>query len=240
MNISETISHFDEVSVAEVVLQNTQATRVLNKYNIDFCCGGDRSFAKACNKAGVDPQHVWNEIQETQPVAEQLRMENWSPILLADYIVGNHHSYVRQVTPELKELLDKVCSVHGEDFIEINSIREDFEDLAEELYEHMLKEEQVLFPAIKRLFDTQRVPAALNPIAANIQTPIDVMEEEHRRAGDLLKSIRKLTNNFTPPASACPTFRLTYKRLEEFEEDLMKHIHLENNILFKKAASVTA
>src|SRR5688572_12204073 len=95
----------------------------------------------------------------------------------------------------------------------------------------MEKEELVLFPAIKRL-ESQNIQG--HPLSATIQAPIGAMEHEHVIAGDLVKQIRSLSDNYTPPDFACPTFRITYKKLQEFDNDLMKHIHLENNILFER------
>jgi regulator of cell morphogenesis and NO signaling len=151
--------------------------------------------------------------------------------LLVDFIIQNHHSYVTDAIPELKALLDKVCAAHGNDSLELLNIREDFQDLAEELSSHMQKEEFVLFPAIKRLESQHH---ADHPLAGAIQSPIAAMEHEHTLAGDLIKHIRTLSNNYTPPDFACPTYRIAYKKLQEFDNDLMRHIHLENNILFQR------
>lgn len=151
--------------------------------------------------------------------------------MLIDFIIQNHHSYVTSAIPEIQALLDKVCVAHSNDRFELLTVREDFLDLAEELTSHMKKEEFVLFPAIKRLESQTHDD---HPLASAIQTPISAMEHEHTVAGDLIKHIRLNTNNYTPPDFACPTFRITYKKLQEFDQDLMRHIHLENNILFER------
>jgi regulator of cell morphogenesis and NO signaling len=98
----------------------------------------------------------------------------------------------------------------------------------------MEKEELVLFPAIQRLFAERRIPVNVTPLPMNLHAPMRVMEDEHTHAGDLIKKIRSLTNGYTPPSGACPTYRVTHKRLQEFDQDLMQHIHLENNVLFRK------
>jgi regulator of cell morphogenesis and NO signaling len=147
-----------------------------------------------------------------------------------DYIVQNHHEYVRRAIPEIAALLEKVCAAHGDDNIELLNIQQDFLDLAEELTNHMAKEEMALFPALKKL-EEQNDPA--HPLAETVKAPISMMEHEHVIAGDLMKSIRNLSRNYTVPEFACPTYRVTFQKLREFDDDLMMHVHLENNILFR-------
>lgn len=217
--------------MAEVVLTYPNALSVLTRYNIDYCCGGKMSFREACDKAGLNADQIWGEIVHGRPSGNsyQLRFTTWSAPLLVDFITQNHHAYVKEAIPQLQELLDKVCNVHGEDHIELNEIRDDFNDLAEELLSHLEKEEKVLFPSIKSHFREGKTF-----LSNNFEGPISVMEDEHELAGDLMKSIRQLTSNYTIPRDACPTYQLTYKKLAEFDQDLMQHVHLENNVLFEK------
>ncbi|HEX8039839.1 MAG TPA: iron-sulfur cluster repair di-iron protein [Chryseosolibacter sp.] len=235
MNKQPGIPDTSGMTVAELVIAHPGALSVFTKYNIDYCCGGNRSLEDACIRAGLDHEKIRKEIMSA-PVQESSippRVEQWSAGLLADYIVQNHHAYVKKAIPEIQALLEKVCMAHGEENIELLSIQQDFEDLADELLGHMNKEEMALFPAIKRL---EEHDDARHPLAANLQAPIGVMEQEHVVAGDLVKSIRSSSNNYTVPAYACPTYRVTYEKLREFDQDLMTHVHLENNILFKRAS----
>jgi len=227
-------------TVADVALSFPHAISVLNKYDLDFCCNGKMPFSEACKKAHLDSVKVWQEILESPPkrASNALHFETWNSSVLADFIIQHHHEYVREAIPKIHELLDKVCSVHADTNPELLSVRTDFEALAEELLGHMPKEEQILFPAIKRM-DGQpiaSVESAISPAALDM--PIMVMEEEHERAGDLIKSIRSRTNHYMPPSHACPTFQLTYAMLQEFDNDLIQHIHLENNILFPRFKSI--
>jgi regulator of cell morphogenesis and NO signaling len=216
-------------TVSDIAVQYSNAIDVLTKYKIDYCCGGNKSFIDACRQAELEPKKVMEEIfqAEAQPHSS-LRFNQWQPPLLVDFILQNHHSYVKESIPQIKELLDKVCIVHGEEEPNLYEVKKNFEALSIELLQHMLKEEQVLFPAINNLYTLGQ------PFSIGLEQPIMVMEDEHEHAGALVKSIRTLTNNYTPPAFACPTFQVTYKLLKEFDDDLMHHIHLENNILFKK------
>jgi regulator of cell morphogenesis and NO signaling len=223
----------DPQTVAQFAISHPGALPVFTKYNIDYCCGGHRSVEDACRRAGLDAEKIRAEILQS-PAAEDsktFRPENWSSTFLVDYIIQNHHSYVKKAIPEIQAFLDKVCDVHGSDCLELLLIRENFFDLSEELLSHMEKEEGVLFPAIKRLEAQKDVD---HQLASTLLAPVGAMEHEHLVAGDLVKQIRASSNNYTPPDFACPTFRITYKKLQEFDSDLMKHIHLENNILFER------
>lgn len=223
----------NELTVAQLAIAQPGALAVFTKYNIDFCCGGHLSLEEACRKIGLDPDKIQTEIYQTSPTdaTQPLRPDSWSSIFLVDFIVENHHSFVKKAIPELEALLEKVCERHGNDSVELLQICECFTDLSEELTNHMQKEEMILFPAIKRL-EAQHLDNHL--IERIIQAPIAAMEDEHEAAGDLIKQIRFLSNNYTPPDFACPTFQVTYQKLKEFDNDLMRHIHLENNILFER------
>lgn len=218
-----------ESSVADVAVQYPRALTIFYKYDIDYCCGGKRSFRETCEGKGLNADMILEEIVHSKSQANSalLRVGSWDSAFLVDFIIQNHHAFVKEAVPQLQELLDKVCSVHGEDHIELPEIRDDFNDLANELLTHMNKEEKLLFPAIKNR-------AQRDVSYVSLDWPISVMEEEHQVAGDLMKSIRQLTKQYTIPRDACPTLQLTYKKLEEFDHDLMQHIHLENNVLFER------
>ena len=223
----------NELTVAQLAIVQPGALSVFTKYNIDYCCGGHRTLEEACHRIGLDAEKVRQEIYKTSPsdAGQVLRPETWSSTFLSDFIVENHHSFVRKAIPELEVLLEKVCERHGTDCENLLTIKDIFADLGKELRDHMEKEELILFPAIKRL---ESQIAGNHPLQVIIQSPIAAMEDDHETAGNLIKEIRSLSDNYTPPDYACPTFRVTYQKLKEFDADLMKHIHLENNILFQR------
>lgn len=239
MKTDNNIISSDILTVAQLAISQPGALNVFTRYNIDYCCGGHRTLTEACVRVGLDPEkikeEIYSQVSDTQD--QPFRPESWSSTFLVDFIIQNHHSYVKRAIPELEALLDKVCHRHGDESLELLNIRERFLDLAEDLTSHMEKEELVLFPAIKRLEASQSTD---HPLAITIQPPIAAMEHEHTVAGDLVKQIRVLSNNYTPPDFACPTFRITYQKLQEFSNDLFKHIHLENNILFERYKHVSA
>jgi regulator of cell morphogenesis and NO signaling len=234
MTTTDSTFDFSTCTVADLALQFPQAIGIFNTYYLDYCCHGKTPFMQACADAGLNPHKIWQEIMETkfnQGPESKMRFETWDATLLIDYITQHHHTYVRESIPQIMELLNKISDVHGQDSPYVLTVRDTFNALAEELLNHLPKEEEILFPAIRRLLESSTPKS----VAASIQFPISVMEHEHDSAGDLIKSLRSLTSQYTPPASACPTFQYTYKMLKEFDEDLMQHIHLENNILFPKA-----
>jgi regulator of cell morphogenesis and NO signaling len=155
---------------------------------------------------------------------------------LADYIINTHHSYIRKTLPDIRSYAEKVKTVHGSAHPELFRILELVEEINAELTAHLIKEEKVLFPYIKELVAAKN---NIKPLSAahfgTVQNPIHMMEIEHELVGKNLDEIRKLSHNYTLPEDACASYQLLYRILDEFEEDLHLHIHLENNILFPKS-----
>lgn len=234
MNLSE------DKTVADLVTENIKTAHVFKKYGIDFCCGGGISVKKACEKKGVDFSTLEKELlQVDQQISRATNYDSWDLSFLVDHIVNIHHSYVEENIPLLIQYANRVAKVHGHHYSEVVDINDLFTDVANELAAHLKKEELILFPFIKQMV---RAEAEGNKLEAahfgTVNNPIAMMEDEHENAGDIFKEIASLTNNYTPPEGACNTFKALYAKLEEFEQDLHQHIHLENNILFPKAKNL--
>ncbi|MBX7124139.1 MAG: iron-sulfur cluster repair di-iron protein [Cyclobacteriaceae bacterium] len=228
--------NISSVKVCDIALHIPEAIEILNRHNLDYCCNGQQSFLTACANALVNPDKVWLEIIEAQTMPvnnHRMKFATWPTTFLIDFICEHHHNYVRTTIPRLRELLAKVHAVHNLENPELTEVRAIFDALADELLAHLPKEEMVLFPAIRSMIEHDAL-SENNPAAFGLQAPLHVMEHEHESAGDLIKSLRELTNNYTPPAGACPTYQAAYQLLKQFDEDLIQHIHLENNILFPK------
>lgn len=227
-------------TVREVAVENLAATRIFEKFGIDYCCGGGQSLEQACEKANIPIEHVLDELElaeETARAAQQVR--DWKGEPLSELIVHiktTHHKYTREEIVRLTALLQKVCSVHGKNHAELFKIREIFAGLTQELTTHLMKEEMVLFPFIERVEEAriQKEPIVPAPFGS-VQNPVAMMEHEHDSAGAALRSIRKASADYTPPADACVSYQTLYKALVAFEADLHQHIHLENNMLFPRA-----
>lgn len=220
-------------TVADILLENPKAAGVFKKFHIDYCCKGKTLFEEACEEAGLDPEELQDQIDKAgENPAFNMRAQEWGLDFLADYIVHNHHQYVRDTTPDLLALSEKVARVHGNRHPELLEINATIYAIADELLQHMVKEEQTLFPAIKKLYRKESLSGF--PFAT-IQAPINMMEMEHANAGDGFERIRELSDNFTVPEDACTSYRLLFDMMQAYEDDLHQHVHLENNILFPKA-----
>jgi regulator of cell morphogenesis and NO signaling len=158
---------------------------------------------------------------------------------LIDHIIETHHIFTRNEIGRLRELLDKVCGVHGQNHPELAHLRSLFETLSLELEPHMMKEERVLFPYVIGMEDAvSNERSVTTPPFITVANPVRMMMLEHDRAGELLKQMRRLTSDYTPPPDACTSYQTLYQALDAFEKDLHQHIHLENNILFPRAVKM--
>lgn len=224
-------------SLAELVTDNIRSAIVFEEYGLDFCCKGNRSLSEACKEKNIEVGKVAEQLNQlTEKKNGNLQADDWTLDFLVDYIMNNHHQYVRKMIPIITLHADKVASVHGENHPETINIADLFHAVRDELEMHLMKEERILFPQIKQMVLTKNENSEFFPPPfGTIQNPIRMMELEHTSAGDAMHRIRELSNNYLHPEDACSTFKALYSELKEFEEDLHKHIHLENNILFPKA-----
>lgn len=227
-----------EPTIGELVAKDFRKAEIFKKYNLDFCCGGKKTVTQACNENKVDYMAVERELNkiDTVTVNPSQKFDEWELGFLVDYILNTHHEYVKRSIPILLEYTAKVAKVHGGSHPEVITIAQIFNEAAEELSGHMCKEEQILFPYIKKLAlaktNKQQKPYA---VFETVKNPIDMMEHEHDTVGNMFRTIRELSNDYIPPQDSCATYKVSYLKLKEFEDDLHQHIHLENNILFPKS-----
>jgi regulator of cell morphogenesis and NO signaling len=234
----------DHVSetVGGIVAKDLQKAMVFKKYGIDFCCGGKKSLEDACREQGLDVLKVRQELEQPSREAAgytpELKYDEWSAGFLADFIEQVHHSYVRKGIPVLKDLAESVCTHHASTHPELIQIREKVLEIANELVVHMKKEEQVLFPYIRKMEASLASGVAMTGGFPSVKSPVSVMEQDHEVVGALFADIDKLSGNYLAPADSCQSYKLFYKKLQEFYQDLILHIHLENNILFPRAVGL--
>ncbi len=230
------MNSIENKTVAEMVSDNINTAHIFKKYGIDFCCGGDVSIAEACKKHHVDLEKILNELNNINTQNKTFDYLTWDLEFLTMHIENIHHRYVEDNIPLIKTYAKKVAKVHGKNNSNLHQVESLFDDVADELTPHLKKEELILFPFIKKLSKANRNRESLSrPHFGSVNNPIDMMKQEHETAGNIFKQIRQLTNQYTPPEYACNTYKALYHKLEEFENDLHLHIHLENNILFPKA-----
>jgi regulator of cell morphogenesis and NO signaling len=209
--------------LGELAAQDPSATRVFMRHRLDFCCGGRRSLAEACERAGLDPAAIVAELdreasRETRGAAQLGQHE------LADHIESFYHAGLRRDLPPLVEAARKVERVHAGKPAVPSGLGEVLGELFAEMESHMAKEERILFPMIRR-----------GARGETVYLPVRMMEREHDGHAEHLSRIRALTGDFRVPEHACATWRALYHGLEKLEADLMQHIHLENNVLFARA-----
>lgn len=211
--------------LGQIARQLSGATQVFHAHALDFCCGGKQTLREAAAVKGVDPEPIALELQALQQFAETGKTD-WTATTteeLIGHILTRFHERHREQLPELIRLARKVEAVHAERPQCPHGLADQLETMQGELLAHMEKEEQILFPMLT------------NGLGARAQGPISVMRFEHDQHGESLKHLAELTNDLKIPAAACTTWRALYLGLKTLREDLMEHIHLENNVLFENA-----
>lgn len=220
------------LSVGEIVANDFRTSAAFKNAGIDFCCGGKQSFNDACIEKGINAEKLESEILKTteEPLNEFMNFKNWDPVFLSDYIVNTHHKFVVKNLPDLVFYTQKIANVHGEHHPELIEVADLFAKINDELLQHLKNEEEVLFPAIKEVVSTNSASAI-----ATIKSEIERMLGEHEFAGGAMDDINVITKGYKVPEDGCNTYKVAFKLLEQFEDDLHTHVHLENNILFPKA-----
>ncbi len=232
-----------ESKIKDIALSNPAARQVLEDAGLDYCCGGSKSLHEACLHANVSSQEILNRLQEN---AKDIELDDWNrgtaPLCeLTRHIREKHHQYVREAIPRTQALSEKVATKHGANHAELVDVGKLFAELGQKMIMHMQKEEQILFPYIDAVERAINAQSSLEPpFFQTVKNPIHAMMQEHDVAGDLVRRIRVLTSDYTPPDSACTSFKALYEELREFEADLHQHVHLENNVLFPRAVELEA
>jgi regulator of cell morphogenesis and NO signaling len=227
-------------TLAEIVKTDFRSARIFENYNLDFCCKGNRALDEACKDKKLDADRILSEV--TLVCADKSSEKDsgdWKTDELAHHILNTHHIYVKKMLPVILAHSQKVSEVHGKNHPEVIEIANLFGKIFEELGSHLMKEEKMLFPVILELTELEKANSKMDVSPfGSIQNPIDVMEREHVEAGEGFYKIKELSNNYNAPEDACTTYMVLYQELNEFENDLHTHIHLENNILFPQSVEL--
>ncbi len=226
--------------LSEIVSEFPFVAGLLESYDLDYCCKGKQTLEVAC----VTPAKLETVEEELDSLIKEKGLnpktfipDSLSNSDLVDHIINKHHAYVKAAMPIISAHLFKVSSKHGGRHPELHEINSIFERVVEEMSSHMQKEEKILFPAIKEMqILAQSGAGDIDP--EKLKGPMQVMEMEHETVGDFLAEIKKLSLKYTPPADACMTYRISFDELREFEEDLHRHVHLENNVLFPRVRNL--
>jgi len=233
----------DDSYVTDIVTQDYRASDVFRKYGIDFCCGGRLPLQIACEIRGLDVELIKKELYNSLRnihVSNSINFKDWSVDFLVDYIVNVHHSYLITNLPEILNTLGHFVGGHKTQYPWLGELLESLYQLREEILPHIEEEEKVIFPYVKQIahaYESREPYAAL--LVRTLRKPVEkMMNNEHEHIGKYLHRFRELTNNYVPPAAACISHKVAFEKLKELDNDLVQHIHLENNILFPKAITM--
>ena len=228
--------NYKTISIGEIVAIDFRTASVFKNNRIDFCCGGKKSLEETCLELGIDQAKVEHELSElaATPPGPGQNFSSWKLDFLCDYIQNTHHTYVLNTLPDLCIYTAKIAAVHGEPHPELIEVASLFAKINKELLQHLKNEEEVLFPAIKSVLANKD-----HESKATIISEITRMTGEHEFAGGAMDTINQLTNHYKLPEDSCGTYQVTFKLLEQFEDDLHIHVHLENNILYPGALKLT-
>jgi len=224
-----------ERCVGELVAERPGRSRIFQSRGIDFCCQGGRTLREACERRGIPVERVVEQLEAelSDAAAPRENPAALPPHELCRYIVETHHAYLRREFPRLRAMAERVVKVHGGHRPSLVQVHDVYSVLEQELDSHMMKEEQILFPAVAALGRGEDTTLPLDG-------PVACMLHEHDDAGAALARLRELTDGFRPPADACNTYRALFHGLQDLEEDLHRHIHLENSVLFPAALKMAA
>lgn len=229
--------------ITDIVKHDYRTADIFRKYDIDFCCGGKWPLDAICENKNLDTNKIMNELQNVvmQTASNAaIDFDSWDVVFLADYIFNVHHRYLNKALPEIKEVTTKFLEGHRNKFPELEEIEAIVKRFQKEIPPHMKQEEEIFFPYIKQIFYAHKNRESYAKLLIRtLRKPLEeVMLKEHESTGANLHRLRTITNNYTPPENACLTHKVTFSKLQELDNDLVQHIHLESNILFPKAIAM--
>jgi regulator of cell morphogenesis and NO signaling len=228
-------------TIGEIVAADFRTAKLFENHGIDFCCGGKVALDTTCAEKGLNFATILSELEavENEPADRSQNYSSWALPFLIDYIVNTHHNYLKENDEQIAAYARKIADVHGGHHPEVIQISAIFDKIAADMATHLIEEEDVFFPAVKRVKAARiaGLTADTNDLET-IQASLGKLHREHEEIGDAVHTIRHLSKEYAIPGDVCNTFVVTYHKLKEFEDDLHKHVHLENNILFQKAAEM--
>jgi regulator of cell morphogenesis and NO signaling len=231
-------------TIAQIVRDNYRTADVFKRQGINFCCGGIVSLEEACLQKGLDVSAVTEELEEasqTVRLANNLQYNNWSIGFLIDYIINVHHAYLKEALPSIGAGLSAFAMSHKKGQPHLQTVLSSFERLSQQILSHTRQEEEVIFPYIRQVENTHRGKETYGSLfVKTLRKPLSNIGDEHKKMSQLLIEMRELTDHYVFPQNACTNHRVLFQKLQELDNDLMQHKHLENNILFPKAIELEA
>jgi regulator of cell morphogenesis and NO signaling len=216
------------MTLGEIVTLRPSLAADLERRGLDYCCHGGRTLADAADEAGLDAQAVAEELSAAHVDESPAAWASLGPVELIDHIEATHHRYLREQLPRIAALADKIVTVHGDRHPELAEVQRLFGQLRADIEPHLAREEQELFPMIRRLVGTDGPGSDTRALVAQIEA----LAAEHETVGDLLDQLRGVTSGYVTPADGCASYAACYRALADLEADTHLHVHKENNVLF--------
>lgn len=229
-------------TVGSVAARDYRKAEVFKKLGIDFCCGGNKTLKKASEEAGITEEELRLQLEQANVPGTKTfshDFDKWELDFLTDYICNTHHRYIKENVSLISDLAKKVAKHHEQNHPELTNLQLNIQRFLEDMVSHMKKEEEALFPKIRQLVANKNAPGQkVNWRHGFVKNAVEMMQAEHVVAGEDLQFFHKISNNYFLPEDACNSYNLLFEKMKEFEDDLIQHIHLENNILFPKAIAL--
>ena len=226
-------------TVREIVIDDYRTAEVFKRWGINYCCGGNLPFDEACDLKQVDKTALQKDLEEATrnvQVSNNIAFHEWPLDFLTDYIVHVHHHYLKATFQSLLPLMESFVNGHLKKYPYLGDVKDIFRSLCTELDEHMRNEEESIFPYVKQIISTHKRKEVYGSLfVRTMSKPLnEVISREHGRISSLVQQLREKTNDYVFTPTACANHQVIYRKLKEFDDDLIQHMHLENNILFPK------
>lgn len=230
---------FFQKTVAHIVREDYRTADIFKKYGINYCCGGQLLLEEACLQKQLDYEKIIRELEQATRImhlSNNLQYNKWETGFLIDYIINVHHAYLKDTLPGFGISLASFVSGHKKQYPYLEEMQSLVETISSLLLANNQQEEEIIFPYIKQIENTHRRKEIYgNLFVRTLRKPLSHIENEHKKISDLLTQIRTLTNNYKIPDNACINHQVIFQKLQEIDNDLIQHKHLENNILFPRA-----
>ena len=230
-------------TVSEIVSAHYRTADVFRKHGIDFCCGGKLPLKMACELKELDIEELELELEDsirTVSIPASLKFDQWDIDFLTDYLINIHHAFLKAALPAAEEYLDRFVEGHKKKFPHLVELQKVFHEMTKDMMPHLQQEEEIIFPYIRQIshaYHNKESYASL--FVRTLKKPVEnVMMHEHEMMNKTLSRIRKLTDYYALPPGACVNHKVTFQKLQEIDNDLVQHMHLENNILFPRAIAM--
>ena len=237
------MQNFDKV-ISDIVREDYRTADVFKKYGINYCCGGNAFLADVCATRQLDYNEVFEQLRKATKdvyVPNFLQFDKWNIDFLIDYILNVHHAYLKAAVPSVKTALSSFVLSHSKQYPVMIEVENVFNQLADLLTIHNAHEEEIIFPYIKHIEAAHRRKEPYGSLfVRTLRKPLNNIQKDHVQISELLTQLRTLSNNYEIVEKTCTNHRVILSRLKEFDNDLVQHKHLENNILFPRAIELEA